>query len=180
MDQQPAGWKAPEVERHEPPDVGGERDSLDGWLRFYRDTLLWKCAGLDAEALRARACPPSNMSLLGIVRHLTDVERAWFRQRIGADDSPFRYWRDGEDTDFTEVDSADPAEDFAAFEAECLYSEGVVVGRDLAELISYRNRSGEPFVRDIRWILIHLIEEYARHLGHCDLLRERVDGVTGY
>ena len=174
-------WIAPDVERHEPSEVGGELESLTSWLRFYRETLLWKCAGLDAAQLRSQACGPSIMSLLGIVRHMTDVERAWFRQRIGGEAVSFIYWSDADgDPDFSDVADADPAADFAAFEAEVRYSELVVIGRDLNEVIEYQNRTGDAFARNVRWILIHMIEEYARHLGHCDLIRERIDRSTGY
>ena len=121
------------------------------------------------------------MSLLGVVRHMTDVERAWFRQRIAGQADNFLYWTDPDsDPDFDEVDDADPATDFAAFEAECRHSESVLVGRGLDEVIAYQNRAGDSFSRSVRWILIHMIEEYARHLGHCDLIRERIDSSTGY
>ena len=174
-------WVAPDVERHEPSHFGDESESLTSWLRFYRETVLWKCAGLDTSQLRSRSCLPSKMSLLGVVRHLTDVERAWFRQRIAGQADNFVYWTEPDrDPDFDEVDDADPATDFAAFEAECRNSESVLVGRGLDEVIEYQNRSGDSFSRSVRWILIHMIEEYARHLGHCDLIRERIDGSTGY
>ena len=172
---------APDVVRSEPASSGDELTSLYGWLGFYRDSLRWKCAGLTEEQLRIQSCPPSNMSLLGIVRHMTDVERVWFQRRIGGSDAPNLYWTDADpDADFTEVDGADAAANFEAFIAECAQSRATIVGRDLAEVVRYIDKRGVPSERDIRWIVTHMIEEYARHLGHCDLLRERIDGATGY
>src|SRR5438034_10688958 len=75
-------WTAPQITRQSTPHVAGERQMLEAWLEFHRQTLLGKCSGLTAEQLRQRSAPPSTMSLLGLVRHMTDVERGWFRRRI--------------------------------------------------------------------------------------------------
>lgn len=174
-------WTAPDVERRHPIDNGPEHEALLSWLAFYRDSLLWKCSGLTTEQLRLRSCEPSTLSLLGLVRHMTDVERVWFRIRILGDDVPYQYWRDGNfNADFDEVDTADPEADFERFRAEAEFAQTATAGRSLDEIINYSDRRGVPYSRDIRWILTHMVEEYARHLGHADLVRERIDGVTGY
>jgi uncharacterized damage-inducible protein DinB len=181
-------WTAPDVERRTPinysdPASGNdpEHEALLSWLAMYRDTLLWKCAGLTADQLRQRSCAPSTLSLLGLVRHMTDVERTWFRMRIVGEDLQWQYWTDeSPDADFDDVDSADAEADFDRYRAEIAAVESLTVGRDLNEIIAYKNKLGEPLKRDLRWILIHMVEEYSRHLGHADLLRERIDGATGY
>ena len=159
----------------------GERDMLNGWLEHHRAILLWKCEGLTDDQLRQRSVPPSTMSLLGLIRHMTDVERGWFQEVfLGADAPPLYETPDGRDGDFNGVDDADVTAAFAAFEAECDASRQTAAGAaDLDVLSKYRTeRTGEQF--SLRWILSHMIEEYARHNGHADLLRETVDGTTGY
>jgi uncharacterized damage-inducible protein DinB len=153
---------------------------LNGWLEHHRAILLWKCEGLTDEQLRRRSVPPSTMSLLGLVRHMTDVERGWFQQVLLGADAPDLYSTpDGPDGDFNGVDEADVAEAFRAFEAECEASrQAVAAAPDLDVLSKEAGRTGETF--SLRWILTHMIEEYARHNGHADLLRETVDGTTGY
>jgi hypothetical protein len=93
-------WTAPNVERHPPPRSAAEREMLEAWLDFHRETLLWKCSGLSADQLRRPAVEPSNLSLLGLVRHMTDVERSWFRRRLAGLELPVLYRtetdRDGE------------------------------------------------------------------------------------
>jgi uncharacterized damage-inducible protein DinB len=158
----------------------GEREMLTGWLGHHRAILLWKCEGLTAEQLRQRAVPPSTLSLLGLVRHMADVERGWFRQTFLGEDVPDLYDRSGdEDADFKVADGADPAEAFRAFEQECTASREVVAAASSLDDLSKQGseRTGELF--SLRWIVTHMIEEYARHNGHADLLRERVDGATG-
>jgi len=170
-------WTAPKVTRVEPPNVGGERESLEGWLEYHRQTLLFKCAGLNAEQLRARSAPPSSLSLLGLVRHMTDVERAWFRRRLSGEQIEYEYSRDDSpDADFDEVESADPAAVFAAFIQETELARQAAAGRPL-ETTFIHPRTKEEL--SLRWVYLHMIEEYARHNGHADLLRERIDGVTG-
>jgi uncharacterized damage-inducible protein DinB len=159
----------------------GERDMLNGWLEHHRAILLWKCEGLTDEQLRRRSVPPSTMSLLGLIRHMTDVERGWFQQVLLGEDAPPLYETPGDsDGDFNGVDEADVAAAFSAFEAECEASRrAAAAAPDLDVLSEYRSeRMGEQF--SLRWILTHMIEEYARHNGHADLLRETVDGTTGY
>ena len=168
-------------DRSRPGLQSGERDMLNGWLEHHRAILLWKCEGLTDEQLRRRSVPPSTMSLLGLVRHMTDVERGWFQQVLLGADAPDLYSTpDGPDGDFNGVDEADVAAAFSAFEAECDASRQAAAAAPDLDVLSKEgsSRTGEQF--SLRWILTHMIEEYARHNGHADLLRETLDGTTGY
>ncbi len=172
-------WTAPEVTRADPPTVAGERAALEGWLEFHRSTLLGKCQGLTGQQLAQRAVPPSSLSLLGLVRHMTDVERAWFRIRsAGQADLGFRY-ATGEtpDADFDLAEPSGAEAGLAAYREECELARAAMVGRSLDDTF-FHQRYGATI--DLRWVYLHMIEEYARHNGHADLLRERIDGVTGY
>jgi uncharacterized damage-inducible protein DinB len=173
-------WTAPAVDRPQGPDVAEERVAVEGLLDYHRATLLWKCAGLTGDQLKARAVPPSTMSLLGLVRHMADVERSWFRRRVAGEDIAALYWRDDSpDADFDEVADADPAADFAAYHAEVDAARAVMTGRGYDDTFVNRRRDGTEELVDLRALMLHMIEEYARHNGHADLLRECVDGTTG-
>ncbi|MEV6796019.1 DinB family protein [Streptomyces sp. NPDC051320] len=167
-----------EPQRSEPPVTADERTMLDGWLEYHRDTLAMKCAGLDDKQLRTASVPPSELSLLGLVRHMAEVERGWFRRVLADEETPTLYCSD-EDPDgefhLSEADAWDEAH--ATWQAEIAHARRLVAGRSLDDLSTGRHRSGEQF--SLRWIYTHMIEEYARHNGHADLLRERIDGVTG-
>jgi uncharacterized damage-inducible protein DinB len=167
------------VERVDPPLIADERSMLDAWLDFHRATLLMKCAGLDEAQLKRRSAEPSTLSLLGLVRHMTDVERGWFRRRIaGETDAAPLYYSDARpDGDFDDLDDAEPAATFAAFDQEVQRCRQVVAGVTLDTLARAPNREGQ--IVSVRWVYVHMIEEYARHNGHADLLRERIDGATG-
>ena len=149
-----------------------------GFLDYQRHTLELKCAGLAPAALGTRAVPPSGLSLLGLVRHLSDVERFWVRSALAGDPAPPRYWRtDGGDTDF---DFPDPDArmvelSFAAWKEETAFSDAILGGVPLGRAVA----AGRHGTVSVRWILTHLIEEYSRHNGHADLLRERIDGRVG-
>lgn len=170
-------WTAPDVDRPSPPLVAPEREMLDGWLEFHRSTLLHKCAGLTSGQLRQRAAAPSSLSLLGLVRHMAEVERSWFRRRVAGQDLEFLYCtEENPDGDFDDVDDADAQADFATYARELDLARGVVRGRPLEETFVNPRRKVEM---SLRWVYTHMIEEYARHNGHADLLRERIDGVTG-
>jgi uncharacterized damage-inducible protein DinB len=171
-------WTAPPVDRVEPDRIADERTSLEQWLDFHRSTLLMKCAGLTAEQLRQRAVPPSRLSLLGLVRHMVEVERWWFGMHAGQQDLVFPYDPDSVGLDFEEVDGADAAANLEHFVRECAASRAVVAGMSLDDVVPSRGDHPER-TRDLRWIYVHMIEEYARHNGHADLLREVVDGSTG-
>jgi uncharacterized damage-inducible protein DinB len=148
---------------------------LESWLDFHRDTLLWKCVGLSEAQLRERSCPPSNLSLLGLIRHMTEVEEGWFGH-VAGEEPVGRYERpDRPEADFEEVDDADAADNVAAFRAQCVRSRERVAGRSLDD--TFVSPRGHTI--SLRWVYLHMIEEYARHNGHADLIRERIDGVTG-
>ena len=166
-------WKAPDVERPGGPATGPERPLLQAMLDWHRATLLYKCAGLTGEQLAERTVPPSDLSLLGLVRHMTKVERAWFRQRFAGEpvDSPFG---DDKTAEFTRADPARAAADYARLTEEFKLADAAVANASLDEEFTHR---GE--VMSLRLIYLHMIEEYARHLGHADLLREQIDGATG-
>ncbi|MGW4354583.1 DinB family protein [Nocardia sp. NPDC004582] len=166
------------IERAETPRIAGERETLAGFLQFQRDTLAWKCSGLSAAQLRRRAVPPSELSLLGLVRHLTDVERGWFARTLGGADAPALYWgaERSEDVDF-EVEDAEVDEAFRLWREECARSREIVDGCESLDTVGDHQSGADGY--SARWILTHMIEEYARHNGHADLLRERLDGRTG-
>ena len=151
---------------------------LDAWLDFHRATLLSKCESLDDEQLRTRAVAPSSLSLLGLVRHMTEVERSWFR-RVLLDEvvASIYYSDDNEDGDFDDVGAADVAADFAAFRDELETCRRIAAQHPQLDELARRKRRGQEI--SLRWIYVHMIEEYARHNGHADFLRERIDGVTG-
>jgi uncharacterized damage-inducible protein DinB len=163
-------------DRTEPPTRGDERATLIGFLEFQRQTLAWKCAGLSLEQLRTRGVPPSTMSLLGIVLHLADVERSWFQRRLANIDVAPMFWSDADpDGDFEAADRIDADEAFAIWHRECGRSREILDAVGSLD-VTFHSREGVP---SVRWLLSHMIEEYARHNGHADLLRERLDGVTG-
>ena len=149
---------------------------LVSWLDYHRATLEWKCNGLTDEQLRERSVPPSTMSLLGLVRHMAEVERNWFRRCLGGESVGGIYYSDDDpDGDFDNVATADVANDFATWRHEC------ELGRKAVEQASSLDITGVRRGHDVslRWILVHMIEETARHAGHADLLREGIDGALG-
>jgi len=157
----------------------GERATLLEYLDAYRLTMEMKCSGLDAAQLARRSVPPSTMSLLGLVRHMADVERNWFRRVLAQIDAPPLYWSDDvPDADWLGA-VADPAvvdDAWSAWRDEVAFAEKFVA--DSADLgITGINRDGTRV--SLRSVLVHMIEEYARHCGHADLLRERIDGRVG-
>ncbi len=162
--------------RIDPPLSADERTMLESWLDYHRDTLALKCDGLTAEQLRTASVPPSELTLLGLVRHITEVERAWFRITLAAEEPGPVYFTDEDpDGDFHHPADADPAEAFANWRAEIALAKDRAASRSLDDIgLSTRRRDFS-----LRWIYLHMIEEYARHNGHADLIRERIDGVTG-
>ncbi|HEY6377725.1 MAG TPA: DinB family protein [Candidatus Dormibacteraeota bacterium] len=166
------------IDRIEPPAVAGERTMLAAWLDYHRATLAIKCDGLDAPALRRRAVPPSTLSLLGLVRHMAEVERGWFRRTLAGEDAPPLYYSEADpDGDFDDVDSADASEAFAAWRGECEHARTLAAAVPSLDEVGAQQRHGETV--SLRWILVHMIEEYARHNGHADLLRQCIDGAVG-
>jgi uncharacterized damage-inducible protein DinB len=163
-------WTAPEVTREEGPLAAGERVMLQAFLDWHRATLLQKCAGLTGEQLAQQAVPPSELSLLGLIRHLTRVERAWFRQRFADEPVEDAYGREAA----WKADPARAAADYARYTEECRLADEAAANAPLDATFTH---SGETM--SLRLIYLHMIEEYARHIGHADLLRERIDGATG-
>ena len=162
--------------RAEPPYVLSERAMLEAWLEFHRTTLLLKCEGLDDADRKRRPVPTSKLSLHGLVRHMTEVERNWFRRTLRGDAAAPWVWLDPsvEDSELVPLDDADWATDVATWTAECDDSRATAAAHQLDDT---GLRNGEPC--SLRWIYVHMIEEYARHNGHADLLREQIDGATG-
>ena len=156
----------------------GELSMLNVWLDFHRATLAGKCSGLTDEQLRVRAVPPSTLSLLGLLRHLTEVERYWFQKVFAGSDLAPLYWTDAnEDGDFDDVDDADVSSAVARFSEACQTSRVITAEAASLDATGVKQRDSQDV--SLRWILVHMIEEYARHNGHADLLRERIDGVVG-
>jgi hypothetical protein len=165
--------------RIEPPQRGDERSTLTGFLRYQRETLELKCEGLDPADLARRAVDPSTLSLLGLVRHMAEVESFWFRKVLAGQDPAPHFYSDADpDGDFDGA-GADPGlveEAWATWRAEVAFADRFVADAPDLDITGDEKRRG-PI--SLRWVLVHMIEEYARHLGHADLLRERIDGRVG-
>ena len=165
------------TERAEPPLEADERTMLGAWLDYQRATLEMKCAGLGADDLVRRSVPPSSLSLIGLVRHMAEVERNWFQRVLAEDATATPIWFDpavDDDRELVPLDDADWATDLAVWHAECETSRRIAAGHQLDDV---GVRRGEPC--SLRWIYVHMVEEYARHNGHADLLRELIDGQVG-
>jgi len=170
-------WAAPEYSRPDEPFTGGERAMLEGFLHWYRAGLLVRCSGLTGAQLAEPAVPPSGVSLLGLVRHLTDVARTWFRRRFGGERVGSVYSRpDRPDAAFDEADGALAARDLERLTAEQDAAWRAVAGLPL-DAVFVSERWGQM---SLRWAFSHMIAEYAGHCGHADLIRERIDGRTGF
>ena len=163
------------ADRTLPPLEADERTTLTAFLDAQRATLAIKCDGLADDQLRERAVPPSALSLLGLVRHMAEVEKNWFRPLLGGEEmasiySPRLDWEIAWD-----VGTADVGEAFRLWRAECDHARELVSAAPSLDCTGMRG--GARFT--LRWVLTHMVEEYARHNGHADLLRERIDGQTG-
>ena len=168
-------WTSPPATRADMRATGEERETLDAFLDWYRGTLLMKCANLTAEQLAIRPIAPSSLSLLGIIRHMTGVERGWFRHRLAKEQLNRPYNTDDQpDADFDDAMAANAEADFAAYLSELELARSAAAGHSLTETF---DRSGREI--SLRWTYVHMIEEYARHCGHADLIRELIDGTTG-
>ncbi|MFD3932106.1 DinB family protein [Streptomyces sp. NPDC058614] len=158
--------------------TGDERGMMVSVLAAQRATLELKCAGLGAELAR-RSVEPSTLSLLGLVRHLADVERRWFRKVLAGQDAPPRFSTEAEPDEDFDGALPDPALVTAAWEAwhaDVAFAERFVTEAPGLDVEGHDSWLGAV---SLRWVLIHMIEEYARHNGHADLLRERIDGAVG-
>jgi len=161
-----------------PPLNTDERGTLEGWLDFHRATLAMKCEGLDDRQAATASVPPSGFTLTGLVQHLAEVERNWFRRVLTGEQAPPIYDPqadpDGPDGGFDLAAGATLAAALASWQAEVARGREHCAARALSDT--------SPFMGtdvSLRWIYVHMIEEYARHNGHADLIRERIDGVTG-
>jgi uncharacterized damage-inducible protein DinB len=159
-----------------PPFEEDERATLTAFLDFQRATLAVKCGSLTADQLRQRAVPPSSLSLLGLVRHMAEVERNWFRPVLSGEPMATIFAPDLDwEAAFRDVATADVAEAFSIWQAECDHARTLVAEAPSFDVTGLRGGGRVS----LRWVMAHMIEEYARHNGHADLLRERLDGSTG-
>ncbi|MEV4334015.1 DinB family protein [Streptomyces sp. NPDC049597] len=166
------------VERTEPSTTAAERDMLEGWLDYHRETLISKCAGLSDEQLRTASAEPSSLTLMGLVRHLADVERWWFRQVMAGEDIGALYYSEEDpDGDFRVTEEVTWDRTLADWRAEVAAAREAAAGLGLDDLSAGSTSRERSY--NLRWVITHMIEEYARHNGHADLLRERIDGATG-
>lgn len=160
-----------------PPGLGSERDMLRAFLDYHRATLAMKCEGLSDDELRRRSMPPSTLSLLGLVRHMAEVERAWFRRVFEDNEAPM-VWSDEIDFQAAYDASASTREEaFAAWEAEVENSRRIEREADSLDRAGHQPRWGKDV--SLRMVMVHVLLEYGRHNGHADFLREGVDGTVG-
>ncbi|MEU5658927.1 DinB family protein [Streptomyces sp. NPDC047737] len=168
-------WTAPEATRALGPLAAGERETLTAFLAFYRSTLLQKCSGLTGDQLAEETVQPSNLTLLGLIRHMAKVERCWFRERFAGQPLPPMYDpAKGKDADFEDLVPERAADDYARLVEEIRLADEVVADASLDDTFTHQDK-----VFSLRLVHVHMIAEYARHIGHADLLRERLDGATG-
>lgn len=168
-------WTSPAPDPFDGPTTGPERPVLEGMLTWQRRTFLHICAGLDADQLATRPVGSTQLSLLGLARHLAKVERVWFRKRVAGEDVPHLYdFEAHDDTDFRLVDPAGAEDAVTLLLAEQRAAARAVAGIGLDHEIEVHGST-----MSLRMVHLHVIGEYARHNGHADLLREAIDGVTG-
>ena len=146
------------------------------WMDYQRSTLLWKCELLDGGDLARQGVPPSPLSLLGIVRHMTLVEWSWFEEVFAGTETASPIPTDlDRDADWNDLNPSRAMEDIERFQRQCEVSRGIVAGASSFDDVAANGRD----TISLRWILVHMIEEYARHNGHADFLREQIDGAVG-
>lgn len=161
--------------RYGAPIAAGEKEVLEGFLDHYRALLLALCEGLSEEELR-RPMVASGTCLLGLVKHLSLVERWWFQENVGNEPHDFEFDAADPDADFRIEDGETAEQIFGMYRASCTKSREVLAGVTLDDLIQGSKRSRDY---NVRWVVVHMIEETARHVGHLDLIREQLDGATG-
>ena len=163
--------------RTDPDEQGGELDTLGQFLDYHRATLQMKCDALTAEQLATPAVAPANLTLLGLVRHLSEVERYWCAEVLdGQDVAPLYCSEEDPDGDLDRLDSAPVEQVWSRYRADVAESRRILATFSDGAEPARRTSGSRPRVR---WVLTHLIEEYARHNGHADLLRQALDGGTG-
>ncbi|MGI5507207.1 DinB family protein [Lentzea sp. CA-135723] len=165
------------TERPSPPLQAGERETLRAFLDFHRATLAMKCDGLSDEDLRRRSMPPSTLTLLGLVRHMAEVERTWFRKVINGEDIGLVWSEENDYQVAYDASNSTRSEAFTAWQHEVEHARRIEREAESLDVTGYQPRWGEHV--SLRLVLHHLCHEYARHNGHADFLREGVDGVTG-
>jgi uncharacterized damage-inducible protein DinB len=166
------------IERPVPPLNADERTTLESWLDFHRTTLAMKCEGLNDEQAAVASVSPSPVTLTGLVQHMAEVERNWFRRVLAGEQAPPIYDPqadpDGPDGGFELARGATLRDALTTWGAEIARAREQCAGRGLGDTGRFTGQDVS-----LRWIYVHMIEEYARHNGHADLLRERIDGTTG-
>ncbi|MGX1886204.1 DinB family protein [Streptomyces sp. NPDC055287] len=165
------------TERIDPFVVAGERETLRSMLDFHRATLVMKCEGLTDEDLRRQSVPPSTLSLLGLVRHMAEVERAWFRRVISGEDIPLVWSDEGDFQVAYDATSATRSQAFEVWRTEVEHARRVEREAASLDVTGRWARTGKDV--SIRLVMLHMIHEYARHNGHADFLREAIDGSVG-
>jgi uncharacterized damage-inducible protein DinB len=162
------------------PKDADEREMLVAFLDYHRELMLDKCGGLTRDQLATRL-DPSTMTLIGMVYHLAIVEESWFEEIFlgGELGEPWASvdWKADRDWEWHHAPSMEPDEVFSAYRRAFTRSNEIVAATESLDQLSVRDRKGEPW--SLRWILIHMIEETARHAGHADLIRESIDGSVG-
>jgi uncharacterized damage-inducible protein DinB len=166
-----------DTEGIDPPLIAPEREMLRAFLDYHRATLARKCDGLSDEDLRRTSMPPSTLSLLGLVRHLAEVERTWFRRVINGADIPLVWSREGDYQVAYDASTATRSEAFAAWRTEVEHARRIERAAESLDVTGHDPKSGKDV--SLRLVMLHLIHEYARHNGHADLLREGIDGSVG-
>ena len=164
-------------ERIGPPLMAGEREMLRAFLDYHRATLAMKCDGLSDEDLRRQSMPPSALSLLGLVRHMAEVERTWFRRVINGEDIGLVWSEQGDYQVAYDARAASRSEAFATWQAEVEQSRRIEANAPSLDLLGHQARWDQDVSR--RLVMIHVLLEYARHNGHADFLREAIDGLVG-
>lgn len=165
------------VRREDPPDVALEREALAAWLDYHRATVLVKLEGLDDEQLR-RPMVPSGVCLLGLVKHLTEVEHSWFSRVVAQSGEPLIYsTKEDPDADFRIEEGETTESVIVSYLRACERSREILAATESLDEIRPHHRL--PIEQDVRWVMIHMIEETARHNGHADIIRELIDGTTG-
>jgi uncharacterized damage-inducible protein DinB len=165
------------IERPDPPLVGGEREMLRTFLDYHRATLAMKCEGLSDEDLRRQSMPPSTLSLLGLVRHMAEVERTWFRIVMNGEDIPLVWSAENDYQVAYDASTATRSEAFAAWQAEVEHSRRIEQAAESLDVTGHQPKWDEDV--SLRLVMLHMIHEYARHNGHADFLREGIDGTVG-
>jgi len=165
------------TERVGPPLIAGERETLRAFLDYHRATLAMKCDGLSDDDLRRQSMPPSTLSLLGLVRHMAEVERTWFRRVINSEDIPLVWSAEGDFQVAYDARTATRSAAFDAWQTEVEHARRIERNAESLDVIAHQARWGKDV--SLRLVMLHMIHEYARHNGHADFLREGIDGTVG-